>query len=122
MPEYSFSNPKKPKEVIDIIMSMNEVHEYIKDGVKWNRIFFAPQASIDTKLDAFDNKAFIDKVGKNKGTLGDALDRSKELSEIRKEKRGVDPIKEQHLKKWKSERAGDRKHPSEIKKVEITAS
>jgi hypothetical protein len=120
MPYYSYTNGK---ETVDILQGMNEVHEYIVDGIKWNRVYYSPQMSIDSQLDPFDNKAFIDKTGKSKDSIGSILDRSKELSAQRAEKRdGTDTLRENYLKKWKSERKGNRVHPSEIKRnVQIVA-
>ena len=52
MPTYSYLNPSSG-EVIEIVQSMNETHEYIDaDGQKWQRVFHSPQTSImDEKLD-----------------------------------------------------------------------
>ena len=61
MPVYIFQNPKT-EEVKEIIQSMNEEHVYIdSEGLKWNRLFISPEASIkDTKLD-FRNKKDVEK-------------------------------------------------------------
>ena len=51
MPEYTYKNPIT-KEEISVIQSMKEDHIYRdKNGTLWDRVFFAPQASIDTKWD-----------------------------------------------------------------------
>ena len=38
--------------------------------------------------DPFDSKAFVDKTGANKGTMGEMMDRSQEMSEKRKQQEG----------------------------------
>ena len=51
-----------------------------------------------------------------KGTVGDLLDASKEMSQKRAESNGgVDPVKEKYFKKYSESRRGA-KHPDEIKK------
>lgn len=120
MPIFIYTSPDE-KETVEVVQAMNDTHEYYRDGIKWNRVFTVPQASIDSKIDPFDNHAFIEKIGKSKGSLGDAMDRSKELSEIRADKVGKDPVKEKYLKKWKSERKNHKIHPSEVsRKIEIS--
>ena len=51
MPIYLFKNPKNGK-VKEVFQSMNSDHIYSEDGVKWERVFTVPQASIDTEIDA----------------------------------------------------------------------
>jgi predicted nucleic acid-binding Zn ribbon protein len=53
MPFYVYQNPNTG-EVIEVMQSMKEKHEYTdSEGVKWNRVFLNPNASIDTKIDPF---------------------------------------------------------------------
>lgn len=124
MPLYIFQS-RETGEVRDVFFHMEDIKIYNGENGDevdvWERQFTVPQASIDSRIDPFDNKAFIEKTGKNKGSLGDVLDRSKELSEIRAEKRGgKDPLKEKYLSKWKKDRKDRKVHPSEIhRKVEI---
>ena len=126
MPFYIFQS-NKTGEIREIFFHMNDVKTYLGENGKeiniWERQFVVPQASVDAKIDPCDNKAFIEKTGKNKGKLGDVLDRSKELSQIRAEKRdGKDPVREKYLEKWKSERKNRKIHPSEVhRNVEIVA-
>jgi hypothetical protein len=95
-------------------MSMSEEHKYIdKDGYEWTRIFHIPQSSIDTKIDIFSQKEFVEKTRK-RGSLGDAMDRSKELSLKRAEKCGKDPIKESYYEKYSKRRNGCM-HPDKVK-------
>ncbi len=115
MPLYLFSNPKNPKDIIEVSQSMNEPHVYFRNGEQWNREFTIPQGSVNTKLDPFDSQQYIDKIGSQKGTMGDALARSAELSEQRAEKLGgQDPVKEKFYKEYSAKRRGTQ-HPTQIK-------
>jgi hypothetical protein len=73
---------------------MKDKHEYFEDGVQWRRVYTIPTASIDTKIDPFSSNEFIRKTNK-KGTMGEVMDLSAELSEKRAEKTGSgDPVKQ----------------------------
>lgn len=116
MPIYSFKSPKSNK-IIDIIQSMNDIHEYCdEDGVKWERIWEVPQASIDSQWDADSPADFISKSNSKKGNYGNLIDKSKELSEKREKKYGVDPQKEKYLKDWSKSRGGKKRHPEVLKR------
>jgi hypothetical protein len=74
-----------------------------------------PNASIDTSVDPYSSKEFIQKTENKKGTYGDMMDYSKELSYERGEKNGgVDPVKEKYFKDYANKRNGA-KHFDEIK-------
>ncbi len=113
MPVYIYENPKT-KDVIEIIQSVNDEHIYIdKNGLKWNRIFTTPQVGIDTKLDAFStSKEFAEKTRNKKDNVGQLWDRSKELSQKRKDKFGEDKFKTANLDKWSKKRKGKRPPPT----------
>jgi len=113
MPVYIYENPKT-KDVIEIIQSVNDEHIYIdKNGLKWNRIFTVPQVGIDTKLDAFStSKEFAEKTRNKKDNVGQLWDRSKELSEKRKDKFGEDKLKNAYLDKWSKKRKGKKPPPT----------
>ena len=117
MPLYCYRNPQTGEE-IEIIQGMNEVHEFVdSSGLKWDRVFFAPNASIDTKIDAFSQQKFVERTAAKKGSYGDLLDYSSEMSAIRAEKAGgVDPIKKQYLENYSKQRNGA-KHSSEQPKT-----
>lgn len=107
MPEYCFSNPQKPKEIVTIVMGMNEAHEYIKDGVKWNREWTIPRAGVDTKANPFSEKDFIRNTANKKGSVSDVWERSAEMSEKRAQKLGgADPVKQKYFAKEKKRRNG----------------
>jgi len=110
MPLYTYEHPET-QETVDIIQGMNDEHSYVdNNGVKWRRVFFSPQASMDSNIDPFDNQSFKDKTGKSKGTMGDIIDRSKEMSQRRTDKLGFDPVKQKYFKEYRDNRRGVR-HP-----------
>ena len=63
--------------------------------------FLAPHASVSTEVDPFNPNSFIEKTGNMKGTVGDMMSLSEELSEKRaaQSKDGKDPVKEKTLQK-----------------------
>lgn len=115
MPIYLFKNPKTgiTKE---IIQKMNDEHTYEEDGVKWERVFLVPNASIDTKVKPDDKVKFIEKTGNMKGTVGDMLDYSAELSEERAKSSddGQDPVKKKMFSDYKKKTG--KKHLKDKKK------
>ena len=59
MPLYTYEHPVT-SETIDVVQSMKEEHVYVDEkGVQWKRVFYSPQASIDSQTDPFDIKAFL---------------------------------------------------------------
>ena len=120
MPIYLYQNAKT-KEIREVFQSMNDVHEYFGDSNTaedcWERIFTVPTASIDTKIDPFSSDQYVRATYNKKGTYGDLLDKSKELSQKRSEiTGGLDPIKEKYYEKYSKDRRGA-KHPDKMKKV-----
>jgi hypothetical protein len=111
MPEYLYEHPKNGK-VISLIQSVHDKHEYVdKNGVKWNRVFTAPELNTEGKLKPDCTvKEFSDYVGKKKGTIGDLFDRSAELSQKREKMMGKDPLKKKYFESWSKKRKGKR-HP-----------
>ncbi len=107
MPIYLFSNPENDSDVVEVIMSVNDIHEYNKDGIKWNRVWQNPEMGIDTKLDPFSSKDFIRATSKSKDSIGSLFDRSKEMSIKRAEKLGhPDPLKQKHYAQYRKTRHG----------------
>lgn len=117
MPLYTYEHPDT-KEHKDILQSMSEEHIYIDGfGVEWKRVFFAPFAAIDANIDPFSQRQFTDSTGAKKGTVGDMLDYSSEMSERRADKSGgVDPVKQKYFDDYASKRNGQR-HAAEKKKT-----
>lgn len=110
---YVFKHPSKEK-FIELHQRINDVHEYRDEkGVKWDRVFTAPQVSIDANIDPFSPESFVEKTGRNKGTIGDLMDRSAELSEKRASRNGgVDPLRVEAFDKYAKKRRG-LKHPDD---------
>lgn len=113
MPIYIYKHPTK-EEYEEVVQSMNDPHTYSKDGVEWERVFFAPNMAISASDDPFSANNYVEKTANMKGTVGDLLDYSAELSEKRAEiNGGVDPVKEKALKDY-SKLTGGKKHPSQL--------
>lgn len=92
---YLYKNPET-EEVKEIWQNMNDEHVYFEDGVEWKRVYTKPNASVQavSKLDPFNKRGFIDKTGSMKGTIGDMMGLSEEMSAKRAEKTGhEDPVK-----------------------------
>ncbi len=107
---YIFQNPKTGT-IKEVFQKISEEHIFVDEkGLKWDRIFTIPHASIDTQIDAFSERDFSEKMKKKKGTVGDLMDASKEASEKRQSIAGKDPTKEKYFKNWSKKRMG-RKHP-----------
>ncbi len=125
MPIYIYENPKT-KEVIEVFQSMDEKHTYVdKNGVKWDRVFLPSQLKTEASIDPWNANDFVEKTKNVKGSYGDMLDRSSELSEKRAEKNGgVDPIKKKYFEDYSKKRGGakhsaDRPKTIETKNVKI---
>lgn len=125
MPIYLFKHPEKD-EYIEIFQSMKDKHEYFdENGLMWERRWTIPYASIDTKINPWDNKDFIRKTENKKGTIGEMMDLSSELSESRAKSDGKeDPLRRKYFNKYSEERRGavhhlDRKKVIENKNVKI---
>lgn len=106
MPLYTYEHPES-EETIEVLQGMNDVHVYIdSSGIEWKRVFHSPNASIDANIDPFSQKAFTEKTGANKGTYGEMVDRSKEMSNKRKDKLGYDPVQKKWFKDYSKKRNG----------------
>lgn len=107
MPIYLYQHPKT-KKVKEIIQSVHDAHEYFEDGIKWDRVFTAPELNTHDKLTAESSaQQFSELTRKQKGTMGDLWDRSKELSEKRKKLySGEDPVKKKYYDDWSKKRKG----------------
>ncbi len=115
MPYYEFANPLDDNDRVDVFFHMNDEKRYVVDGVEWRRVYHAPLAATDTKLDPRDKAAFVRRTEKYK-TVGEYQDLSKELSEKRAAKDGIDQVKETWLNNYEKSRNG-KKHPSRLPKV-----
>ena len=108
MPLYTYENPKTG-ETIDILQTMSEKHQYIdQEGLEWKRVFQVPNASVDSQIDPYSKTSFLDATKNKKGTYGDLVDKSAELSEKRaKDHGGKDPVKESFYKDYKTKTGKD---------------
>ena len=114
MPIYVYKHPDR-KEYREVFQGMNDEHIYSEGGVEWKRVFLSPNASIDNSIDPFNKQQYIDATYNKKGTMGDMMDLSSELSAKRAEKAGGrDPVKEKFYDNYAKERGGA-EHPNRIK-------
>ena len=116
MPIYLFQHPKT-QEVREIVQRMSEEHVFVEKGVKWDRIFTKPQASIDTQISAHDVGDFVKKTKNKNYSLGQMWDISGELSKKREGASGVDEIRVKAETAYKNKTKKD--HPHSKKKSSL---
>ena len=121
MPIYLYKNPVTG-EVKEIVQRMSEPHVYEEGGVKFERLFTIPSASIDQNVDTA--QKFVEKTANMRGTLGEIWDYSQELSDKRaKDNGGVDPLREKAENNYSKKRRGmkykSKVNPSEIPQVQL---
>jgi hypothetical protein len=105
MPIYEYRNPETG-ETIEVVQKMNDSHIYIDyDGLEWERVWAAPNAGVDCKLDG-SMESFMNYTKDKKGTMGDIWDASREASEIRQGKEGKDKVKNRYFKDYSKKRNG----------------
>ena len=121
---YTFQHPNS-EETIDVFFGMNDKKSYIDDeGLEWNRVLYSPQLSTNSEIDPWSHSDFVNKTGNMKGSLGDMMDKSSELSRKRADSNGgIDPIKEKYYEKYSKERKGaihpDKKKSYESKNIKV---
>lgn len=100
MPLYIYKKPDS-EEWVEVVQGMNDEHVYFdEDGLEWKRVFTVPNAGMDTQLDPFNKKKFVEKT-KGIKTFGEAWDISKEMSQEREAKTGQpDKVKEKAEKRF----------------------
>lgn len=116
MPYYYFQHPKT-EEIKELFFNMNDEKFYTdEEGVDWDRIWTIPQAKIDKNFDPNNPKDFIEKTKDSKGSLGDLIDRSQELSEKRQKTndQGRDKFQDKFFDNWSKKRHG-KKHPNDTR-------
>ena len=115
MPIYIYKSPNG-EEYKEVVQTMAEDHVYFdSEGLKWKRVFTVPNASIYTSVDPYSSREFVEKTSNKKGTYGDMMDYSQELSHTRAEKNGgIDPVKEKYYKDYSKKRNGA-KHFDQMK-------
>jgi len=112
MPLYIFQHPQT-EETTEVFFHMNDDDKvYVdEDGVEWRRVFTTSQLSLDTQLDPYSSKDFINKTA-TEGNMGDLWDRSKELHQKRVDKEGKDPLRKKYFENYSKQRNGA-KHPED---------
>jgi hypothetical protein len=111
MPIYLYRNPNNG-EVKEVFQSAFDEHTYEENGVKFTREFTIPYTASNTKTDPFDSQSFKSKFDGKNVKVGDMWDDSAEMSDRRKQKMGIDPVKEKFFDKYKEKRKGI-KHPDD---------
>lgn len=113
---YIYHHDEK-NETVEVVQKMNDVHVYSgtsgnEEG--WRRIYTVPQACVDSDFDPRNKDEFI-RRGAKYSTLGDLMDKSRELSEKRAEKEGFDPKRREFFDEYARARKGKR-HPQDLPK------
>ena len=108
MPIYVYKHPTEERYE-EVVQGMDDDHSFSEEGVEWKRVFLSPNAAISNNADPFNNISFIEKTANMKGTVGDMMDYSAELSAKRAEKTGgEDPVKRKHFEEY--EKSVGKKH------------
>lgn len=116
MPIYIFKHPTEEKYE-EVIQSMNDPHVYSKDGVDWKRVYLIPNMAVSADADPFSSNSFVEKTANMKGTFGDMMDYSAELSEKRASKSGgEDPLKRRFFNNY--EKKVGKKHVADKKSID----
>ena len=106
MPVYPFINSES-KEVRHIYIPITgQVTVYngengLETGV-WKRDYSdysTVNFGMQTRIDPYSNKSFISATEKNM-TMGEMMDLSQEMSDKRKDKEGIDPVKQKYRKDY----------------------
>ena len=114
MPIYVYKHPDE-EDYREVFQGMNDEHAYAEVDIEWERVFLTPNASIDNDIDPFSKQQFIDATYNKKGTMGDMMDLSAEMSEKRAAQAGgKDPVKEKFFDNYARERKGA-EHPDRAK-------
>ena len=109
MPLYVFENPDTG-ETLELLFGMNDEKSHVDDnGLEWRRIFLPTSHTMDAEIDPFSSKSFLEKTN-SKGKVADLMDRSKEMSEKRKNKLGYDPVQKKYFEEYSSKRNGLKHH------------
>jgi hypothetical protein len=108
MPLYVFQHPEDENLTKDIFFNMNDDKKFVdEEGTEWKRVFLGSQLSCEASIDPWDNADFVNKTANKKGSYGDLLDKSAELSAQRAEQNGgIDPVKQKYYKNYSEKRKG----------------
>lgn len=123
MPIYPYKNTETG-ETRDVFLSVDERDSYKgEDGTEdcWKRQLTKPFMNVDSSssIDPFNKEEFKKVTNNKKGTVGDLLELSEELSEKRAEKNGgEDPVKRKHFDEYKK-KTGKRHQEDVPKNIEV---
>ena len=110
MPIYVFKHPEK-EEYKEAFFSMNDEKSLVIDGIEWQRVYNSPNLNTEASIDPWSTNDFVNKTQDKKGSLGDIMDASAELSNKRAESNGgVDPIKSKYFDNYSKKRNGAKHH------------
>jgi predicted nucleic acid-binding Zn ribbon protein len=116
MPIYVYKHPEM-EEYTEVFQGMNDEHTHFDaEGLEWKRVFLVPGMTLDTQVDPYSASDFMKTTGSKEGTIKDLQKLSKELSDQRAQKDGVDPIKQKFFDDHKKKTG--RKHKSEARVYE----
>lgn len=125
MPQYLFESTKTG-EVHSVFFHMDDEKTYLgpkgtaKPG-EWRRVWTAPRAAIDTRVDPYSAKDFVKATAKN-DNVGALWDRAKELSNKRAEKEGgTDPVRQTFFENYSKRRHG-KKHPEQLRQESVVSA
>jgi hypothetical protein len=114
MPIYVFQHPVT-EEYKELFFGMNDDKVFIdENSVKWRRVYVSSQLNTVGQTDPWSHNDFMEKTSSKKGTVGDMMAHSEELSEKRKDNMGYDPLKNKYFDNYSKKRGGA-KHPRETK-------
>ena len=114
MPIYLFQNPKT-EEYKELFFGMNDKKVFIdENNLKWIRVYSSPELNTVGQTDPWSHHDFMDKTSSKKGTVGDMMNHSEELSQQRKDSMGYDPMKKNYYDNYAKKRGGSR-HPKEVR-------
>jgi len=117
MPIYEYQHPET-EELIQVSQRMEDDHMYSDEkGTEWIRIFYAPNAAQNTRIDDFSSTDFVNKTRDKGMTMGQLWYESSEASKKREKKLGKDPVKEKHFKNYSKKRSGMKHEKDPTKKT-----
>ncbi len=125
MPYYCFSNAEtgETQDVFYHMADAPKIGSFVEiDGQQWRRELTTSQLAVAglKPVDPFNAKDFVRKTGEMKGNLGDLWDASKELSQQRAAKEGVDVVKEKFYVDYSKKRRST-PHMSQLKEKQEAA-
>lgn len=108
MPLYTFESDGQFQDIFYLMKDVPSVGSQIVDehGVIWRRVFTCPNTAISTVTDPYSTRDFNKSLDGKNVTVGDMWDASKEASDKRAAREGVDPVRAKYLSDYKASRKG----------------